>query len=84
MSLACFVQAPYDEQTWLIYQALSGGGGGGTPALVVTAPTSLSDSSMFPGGVFPATGEYLAMDINWIYSYNSAVDSEWQQTPRSN
>lgn len=55
---------------------------GGTPT--VAAPTSLSDSSMFSGGVFPSTGSFLAMDINWIYSYNAAVDDEWQQTPRSN
>lgn len=85
VSLACFAAGTGDSQRWLIYNAiLNGGGGGGTPIQEVTAPTGFSDFSMFPGGVIPATGSYLALDDNFIWTLNALVDTTWQQSPRAN
>lgn len=83
MSLNCFNATTYSDQTWQIFQQLGGGGGGG-PIQLETAPTTFSDSSMFPGGVFPATGAYQAYDENYIWSFDASVDTGWQQSARSN
>jgi hypothetical protein len=82
VNLACFSAQSLDGQLWLIYQAL-GGSSGGVSVIDVDAPTSLSDFSMFPGGVIPASGIYQALDDNWLYTLDPANDTTWQQTPRS-
>lgn len=83
VSLACFVAAPTSEQTWLIYQQLGGAVAGGT-MITVVAPANLTDFSMFPGGIAPAAGKYIAFDDNWIYTFDASIDTTWQQSARSN
>lgn len=55
-----------------------GGGSSGTAAQVVTAPSSDSDFSMFPGGVAPSSGVYFApRDNATIWSF-AAGQTTWK------
>jgi hypothetical protein len=46
-------------------------------------PANLSDFSMFPNGLAPSQGLWIAMDDNWTYTYQYG-QSGWQKTPRAN
>lgn len=60
--------------------AISGSSSGGS----ATAPAggNLNDASMFPNGVFPATGSYFALDANFEYTYLGG-ESSWKQATRA-
>lgn len=70
----------------VLYATNGGGGGGGGSGLTpVTAPTTLTDFSMFSGGVPPTSGFYIAVDNNEIYTFKPPVDTiSWQQSTREN
>lgn len=79
-------QAPkWGDSFWdLLYKLnsnlgnFSGGGGGGNSVQYTTAPTTINDFSMFPGGVAPSTGVYLApRDAGSIWEF-SAGQPNWK------
>lgn len=85
MDVECFVSLNPSYQRWNIYNAITGGGSGGIPIVVDPYPVTLTDFSMFPGGVIPTSGTYFAFDADWVYSLDiPSGDTTWQQSARSN
>lgn len=81
---SCFIAGTEASQLWNVYRAILGLSGGGGFPTIVTAPTSFTDFSMFPGGVIPASGYYEAFDANFFWTLDPTIDSTWQQSTRSN
>jgi hypothetical protein len=81
---ACFIAGTEASQLYNVYLAILGLTGGGSFPTIVTAPTTFTDYSMFPGGVFPASGIYQAYSSNYLWTLDASVDTTWQQSPRSN
>lgn len=50
-------------------------------AIAVDSPSSETDFSVLPGGVAPATGSYIAIDTNIIWTIKGG-ETEWKTSSR--
>jgi len=76
------IPAVLDTATFrrLSLQATSAGGGVGSTTSTI-APSSVTDFSMFEGGVAPASGTYIAFDNLNIWTLKGG-ETQWSSTPR--